>query len=58
MPIQAGNCPAGYPVKANPDSMIYHVPGGGSYNQTRNARVQCFATTGGAAAAGYGAALN
>jgi trigger factor len=26
--------PEGYPIKGNANSMIYHVPGGGSYDQT------------------------
>ena len=56
--LASGNCPAGYPVKANPDSMIYHVPGGGSYDVLRNPRVQCFSTPTGAESAGYRAARN
>lgn len=46
-----GVCPAGYPVKANDNSGIYHVPGGEFYNAT-NAR-NCFATEAAAQAAGY-----
>ena len=57
VPISGGNCPAEYPVKANPDSMIYHVPGGASYSRTTNARVQCFVSRTAAETAGYRAAL-
>lgn len=46
-----GVCPAGYPIKANDNSGIYHVPGQQFYNAT-NAR-NCFATTAAAEAAGY-----
>src|SRR4051794_28585248 len=31
----AGACPDGYPIKANAASMIYHQPGGLSYERTR-----------------------
>jgi hypothetical protein len=50
-----GVCPSGYPVKANDNSGIYHVPGGEFYDAT-NAR-NCFATTAAAQAAGYRASL-
>jgi hypothetical protein len=46
-----GVCPDGYPIKANDNSGIYHVPGGRFYDVT-NAR-NCFATEGAAQAAGY-----
>ena len=36
------NCPAGYPIKGNASSMIYHVPGGGFYNRTNPE--ECFAS--------------
>ncbi len=56
----AGNglpdCPAGYPIKGNASSHIYHVPGGRSYGQT--IPEFCFATPAGAEAAGYHAARN
>ena len=40
-------------IKGNPDSMIYHVPTGASYAQTRNSRVVCFDTESAATLAGY-----
>ncbi|MGW6175308.1 sunset domain-containing protein [Arthrobacter sp. NPDC055138] len=45
------NCPAGYPIKGNANSMIYHVPGGGFYNRTKPE--ECFASQGAAINAGY-----
>lgn len=48
---QGGSCPAGLPIKGNADSMIYHVPGGGSYDATDPE--ECFATEADAVAAGY-----
>ncbi|MGM0929085.1 MAG: hypothetical protein ACQEXN_05190 [Actinomycetota bacterium] len=44
-------CPAGYPIKGNASSMIYHVPGGGFYNRTNPE--ECFASHGAAINAGY-----
>jgi outer membrane biosynthesis protein TonB len=44
-------------VKGNKNSKIYHVPGGGSYSQTK-ANVECFATEAAALSAGYRRALN
>lgn len=44
-------------VKGNLNSMIYHVPGGGSYARTK-ANVVCFATEAQATAAGYRKARN
>jgi methylphosphotriester-DNA--protein-cysteine methyltransferase len=44
-------------VKGNRNSRIYHLPGGGSYVQTR-ANVQCFDTESEALSAGYRRALN
>src|SRR5215212_10153259 len=38
-----GGCPDGYPVKANTNSGIYHVPGGRFYERTRAER--CYAHT-------------
>jgi len=46
-----GVCPAGYPIKANDNSGIYHVPGGLFYDATN--AYNCFATEAAAAAAGY-----
>lgn len=45
------NCPAGYPVKGNASSMIYHVPGGAFYSRT--IPEECFSTTAAARAHGY-----
>ncbi|EFQ84624.1 hypothetical protein HMPREF0063_10477 [Aeromicrobium marinum DSM 15272] len=50
------NCPAFAPIKGNASSMIYHVPGGGSYNVTNPE--QCFRSEVDAVAAGYRAARN
>lgn len=40
-------------IKGNPDSLIYHVPTGRWYAQTRNNRVVCFPTEKDATLAGY-----
>ena len=45
------NCPAGYPVKGNASSMIYHVPGGAFYSRTKPE--ECFKDASAARAAGY-----
>ncbi len=50
------DCPDGYPIKGNADSLIYHLPGGGSYANT--IPEMCFATENDAVAAGYRAARN
>lgn len=52
-PIE-GRCPDGYPVKANDNSGIYHVPGGRFYERTVPER--CYADTDAAEADGYRAA--
>jgi len=44
-------CPVGYPVKGNPASLIYHLPGQASYDRLR--AVICFASPEAAEAAGY-----
>jgi DNA-binding protein HU-beta len=44
-------CPAGYPVKGNVDSGIYHVPGSSSYAQT--IPEFCFSSAEAAEAAGF-----
>lgn len=45
VPISAdGTCPSGYPIKENPDSMIFHRPGQRDYDRTQNSNVQCYAT--------------
>jgi hypothetical protein len=54
LPPVDGVPPEGYPVKANDGSMIYHVPGGRSYERTRAER--CYADTAAAIADGYRAA--
>ena len=49
-----GNCPEGYPIKANDNSGIYHVPGGRFYDRTVPER--CYARADEAEADGYRAA--
>ena len=49
-----GECPDGYPVKANDNSGIFHVPGGRFYDRTVPER--CYANTDDATADGYRAA--
>lgn len=49
-----GGCPDGYPVKANDNSGIYHVPGGRFYERTVPER--CYARAQDAEADGYRAA--
>jgi hypothetical protein len=46
-----GECPDGYPVKANQNSGIYHVPGGRFYDRTVPER--CYARADDAEADGY-----
>ena len=46
-----GSCPDGYPVKANDNSRIYHVPGGRFYERTTAER--CYANADDAMADGY-----
>jgi hypothetical protein len=46
-----GQCPDGYPVKANHNSGIFHLPGGRSYERTVPER--CYATADEALADGY-----
>ncbi len=46
-----GECPAGYPVKANDNSHIYHVTGGRFYDRTVAER--CYATAATAERDGY-----
>jgi large subunit ribosomal protein L17 len=45
------DCPDGYPVKGNADSMIFHVEGDSTYERT--IPEFCFASTDAAEAAGY-----
>ncbi len=46
-----GSCPEGYPVKANNNSRIFHVPGGRFYARTVAER--CYASAADAIADGY-----
>ena len=46
-----GACPPGYPVKANDNSGIYHLPGGRFYARTVPER--CYAAAEDAEADGY-----
>lgn len=50
-PVSTWNCPAWAPLKGNASSMIYHVPGGASYNKTKPEA--CFSTHAAAVQAGY-----
>lgn len=54
VPPVDGACPDGYPIKANANSGIYHVPGGRFYDRTVPER--CYASTADAEADGYRAA--
>ena len=49
-----GVCPDGYPIKANATSMIYHRPGGLSYERTHSDR--CYVDGASAEADGFRAA--
>lgn len=49
-----GRCPDGYPIKANDNSRIFHVPGGRFYDRTVPER--CYAEGAAALADGYRAA--
>lgn len=49
-----GSCPDGFPIKANDNSGIYHVPGGRFYDRTTPER--CYASANDAEADGYRAA--
>lgn len=53
-PLDEGACPEGYPIKANDNSGIYHVPGGRFYERTGAER--CYARAEDAEADGYRAA--
>lgn len=54
VPPVDGQCPDGYPIKANDRSHIFHAPGGRSYDRTVPER--CYANTADAVADGYRAA--
>ena len=51
VPPVDGGCPDGYPVKANDNSGIFHVPGGRFYDRTVAER--CYANAEDAIADGY-----
>jgi hypothetical protein len=51
VPPVDGACPAGYPVKANDNSGIYHLPGGRFYERTVPER--CYTAVEDAEADGY-----
>jgi micrococcal nuclease len=46
-----GQCPDGYPIKVNPTSGIFHVPGGRFYDRTVAQR--CYASAEAAERDGY-----
>lgn len=46
-----GGCPDSHPIKGNADSMIFHVPGGRSYERT--AAERCYCTAADAEADGF-----
>jgi hypothetical protein len=51
VPPVDGKCPDGYPLKANDNSRIFHVPGGRFY--TRTVAERCYANAEDAIADGY-----
>lgn len=51
VPPVDGRCPDGYPIKANDNSKIFHVPGGRFYERTVPER--CYADAADAEADGY-----
>ncbi len=51
VPEADGQCPPGYPIKANDNSGIFHVPGGRFYDRTIAER--CYADAADAEADGY-----
>jgi hypothetical protein len=50
-PTPDGSCPDGFPIKANDNSGIFHVPGGRFYDRTKPER--CYTTAEAALADGY-----
>ncbi len=56
LPSADGSCPAGYPVKANDNSGIFHMPGGRFYDRTKAER--CYSDAEAAIADGYRRAKN
>ena len=55
-PLPDGSCPAGFPIKANANSGIFHVPGGRFYDRTKAER--CYSDENAAIADGYRRAKN
>lgn len=55
-PLEDGSCPDGYPVKANDNSGIFHLPDGRFYDRTKPER--CYSDADAAAADGYRQAKN
>lgn len=53
-PLADGSCPDGFPIKANDNSGIFHLPGGRFYDRTVPER--CYARTDDCQADGYRAA--
>jgi micrococcal nuclease len=51
LPPVDGGCPPGYPIKANDNSHIYHMPGGRFYG--RPIAERCYATEAAAQRDGY-----
>ena len=51
LPADDGSCPDGYPVKANDNSKIFHVPTGRFYERTKAER--CYAAAEAAERDGY-----
>ena len=55
-PLADGSCPDGYPIKANDNSGIFHIPGGRFYDRTKAER--CYSDADAAIADGYRRAKN
>ncbi len=56
VPLVDGSCPDGYPVKANDNSGIFHLPGGRFYDRTKAER--CYSDAAAATRDGYRQAKN
>jgi hypothetical protein len=55
-PLADGSCPVGYPIKANDNSGIFHLPDGRFYGRTKPER--CYSNAETAVADGYRQAKN
>ncbi len=55
-PSADGSCPVGYPIKANDNSGIFHIPDGRFYGRTKPER--CYSNAEAAVADGYRQAKN